>query len=242
MKFSIADTTTFLDSLRAIGTLINEAAFKADEHGLSLIAMDAANVAMVIFKMGPSEFMEWNVPEPTTFVVKVADLKNVVSRAPKAQLTISLESNQLFVLLNDKGKHKEFKIGLLSEDEKPKTEPALQFKAVVNMDNAELKDAIADATLIGESCQFNVIGGKMLIKASGDGSARASESDVVATVTGVDCKSKYSIEYLDKMLSTKISKNIRVQLGTDYPIKLSFTNATGTAGISFILAPRIENS
>jgi len=240
MKFSIADTSTFLESIKAIGTLVNEAAFKADEHGLSLTAMDPANVAMVIFKMGPSEFMEWDVPEPTTFVVKVADLKSTVSRAPKASLTVEINNNQLYILLNDKGKRKEFKIGLLSEDEKAKSEPDLKFKAVVTVDNAELKDAIADATLVAESAQFNVAANKLTIKADHEG--KTSTSDVIATVVGTDCKSKYSIEYLDKMLSTKISKNVKVQFGTDYPVKLSFTNDKGTAGIAFILAPRIDNS
>ena len=54
-------------------------------------------------------------------------------------------------------------------------------------------------------------------------------------------KSKYSIEYLKKMISgSKLASNVKIRFNNDYPLKLDYTE-TDKVQLSFILAPRVEN-
>ena len=53
-------------------------------------------------------------------------------------------------------------------------------------------------------------------------------------------KSKYSLEYLDKMTKvTKVAKSVTASLASDYPLKLDYAT-TDKLKVSFILAPRID--
>ena len=51
MKLVLAEPRYFKESIAIISDLVTEAKFKATKDGLELIAMDPANVAMVIFKL-----------------------------------------------------------------------------------------------------------------------------------------------------------------------------------------------
>ena len=53
-------------------------------------------------------------------------------------------------------------------------------------------------------------------------------------------ESKYAIEYLNKMILPKVDDNVEVSVGTDYHLKLFYK--AKSYKITFILAPRVENS
>ena len=55
MKLTLTEAKYFKDSIAIISELVNEATFKIKPDGLEMIAMDPANVAMVIFKIVSSE-------------------------------------------------------------------------------------------------------------------------------------------------------------------------------------------
>jgi len=54
-------------------------------------------------------------------------------------------------------------------------------------------------------------------------------------------KSKYSIEYLKKMvIGGKLADKVSISFNNDYPLRLDF-KAVDKMMLSFILAPRVEN-
>jgi DNA polymerase III sliding clamp (beta) subunit (PCNA family) len=63
------------------------------------------------------------------------------------------------------------------------------------------------------------------------------------TITSPEEKvqSKYSIEYLKKMIGgSKLSEQVTLEFNKDYPLKLTFKEVDKFL-LSFILAPRVEN-
>ena len=53
--------------------------------------------------------------------------------------------------------------------------------------------------------------------------------------------SRYSIEYLKKMIKTsKLAENVTIQFSKDYPLKLSY-KILDKMLMEFILAPRVQN-
>jgi len=63
MKLTLSDPTILKDSISIISDLVNEGTFNIDKTGMELVAMDPANVAMVIFKLFSSAFVEYDVKD-----------------------------------------------------------------------------------------------------------------------------------------------------------------------------------
>src|SRR3989344_3191611 len=90
MKLTLADPKILKDSIAIISDLVTEARFKVTKDAVELIAMDPANVAMVIYKLLSSAFVEYDVKEDVSLAINLNDLKQVLRRA-KADDTITLE-------------------------------------------------------------------------------------------------------------------------------------------------------
>ena len=80
MKFVLADSKYFKDSISIASELVNEVKFKATTDGLEMIAMDPANVAMVVLKILSSCFVEYSVGENEEIALSLASLKQVLRR------------------------------------------------------------------------------------------------------------------------------------------------------------------
>ena len=114
------------------------------------------------------------------------------------------------------------------------------------MSTGLLVDSIEDVDIVAESVSFTAEKSKFLISAEGDLSkakieiGEDEETKILCESTS-PVKSKYSIEYLKKMIQgAKIAPEATVQFNKDYPLKLTF-KAMDKLVLSFILAPRVEN-
>jgi len=107
-------------------------------------------------------------------------------------------------------------------------------------------EAIEDADIVAESVSFIGEPNKFTIRAEGDLSqAKIDINESDSTKINVDgqdpIKSKYSIEYLKKMInSSKLADDLTIQFNKDYPLKLEYKTIDKVT-MSFILAPRVEN-
>ena len=64
-------------------------------------------------------------------------------------------------------------------------------------------------------------------------------SDEIKIESMGSSKSRYSLEYLQKMIkASKISEKVNLNFSSDYPLRLEFITPLMT--LAFILAPRIE--
>ena len=87
---------------------------------------------------------------------------------------------------------------------------------------------------------------KFTVQVEGDTSKAKidiKKSDDVKIVSETEAKvrSKYSIEYLKKMIQgSKVADDVTIYLNQDYPLKLEY-KVIDKLLLSFILAPRVEN-
>ena len=89
MKLVLADASYLKDSITVISELVHEARFKINKDGMELVAMDPANVAMVIFKLLSSAFTEYGVKENIEIAINLSNLKQILRRAsPNDMLTL----------------------------------------------------------------------------------------------------------------------------------------------------------
>jgi proliferating cell nuclear antigen len=229
-----------------ISDFITEANFKISKEGIELIAMDPANISMVVLKLLPSAFTNYEVTEPQNITVNLDNFKQSIKRAKSGDiLNLSLDKNKLVIDIRGKSK-KKFSIPLLEREGKERKVPTLEFNAIIELDADELKDVVDDASIVGDAITLEASSDLFTIHAGDQGSKvqidleRGNQALVNMQVREA-VQAIYSVEYLKKMTKTSnLSDTATVQFSKDYPLRLDF-KSLNKFQMSFILAPRIEN-
>jgi len=245
MKLTLAEPKYLKDSISIISELVNEAKFNIKKEGLELVAMDPANVAMVIYKLLSSAFTEYQVEKEEEIGINLSNLKQVLRRAKGNDLvTLEIAEGKLKVSFKS-DTVRTFSIPLIELEEKEQRVPELKFPVTVSTPASVLSEAISDVDVVAESVTFISDSNKMVISAEGDLSKAKIEinpgEETKIKASNDKVKAKYSIEYLKKMMDgSKLSDKVNIQFNSDYPLRLDYVTVDKVM-LSFILAPRVEN-
>lgn len=246
MRFSLSESKYFKDCIMIIADLVSEARFKFSEDMLEMIAMDPANVAMVIYKLFSSSFTEYDFKEDLEIGINLGNLKQVLRRVGNNDsLEVDISDNKFNIKIVGNST-RTFSLPLLDIEERQQKIPELKFPIKVTTSTGMLADAIDDADIVGESVAFLADSDKVTVAAEGDLSRvkveiKKDENTEIKSETENPVKAKYSIEYLKKMVQgSKISGRVSMYFNTDYPLKIEFLEVDKVY-LGFILAPRVEN-
>ena len=227
------------DAIGIVSELVIEARIKLLEDGMSIVAVDPANVALVIFKLPKESFSQYETGNEV-WGVNLEDLKKILKRASgSSSVVFEQEDNQLKISIFDKIK-RIFTLALINVETEDKDVPELSFGANVELSSKNFSEAVEDASIVADSCALIAGEGFFMIEGAGSlNSARAEFSGDEARIKGI-AKSKYSLEYMSKFIkAAKVSDNVMVSFSDNYPLRLDFPGEK--MGIGFILAPRVEN-
>ena len=227
------------DAISIVSELVNEVRIKLLEDGMSIVAVDPANVALVIFKFPRESFSQYETGNEV-WGVNLEDLKRILKRAStSSSVVFEQEDNQLKISIFDKVK-RVFTLALINVESEDKEIPDLSFACKVEMDSKNFSQSIEDAKIVADSCALIAGEGFFMVEGIGSlNSARSEFSGDEAVIEGI-AKSKYSLEYLMKFIkAAKISEKVVVNYSDDYPLRLDFPGEK--LGIGFVLAPRVEN-
>jgi len=246
MKLTLAEPKYLKESISVISELVNEARFKIGPDGIELVAMDPANVAMVIFKLLSSCFVEYDVNKEFKIAIDLSRLKQVLRRTkPNDVLSLDIEEDKLKIQLKS-NTTRVFSLPIIELEEKEQKIPQLSFPVTIKTKSEVLSSAIEDADIVAESVNFIAEPNKFSLQAEGDlnkatiDMKQGEETNIVSD-SKEKIKSKYSVEYLKKMVNgSKLADKVTIQFNKDYPLKLEYKEIDKVV-ISFVLAPRVEN-
>ena len=247
MKLTLAEPRLLIDSIGVISDLVNDARFRVDKNAIELIAMDPANVAMIIFKLLSSAFTEYQIEKPMEIAISLESFKAILKRVKPADvLTMELdqEKNRLRVRLKSDSV-RTFHLALIDIEDKEQRIPELNFPVKVEMNSAVLDDAIYDMDVVAESVALIAQKGKFVVEAESnmnDAHAEIAE-DEETKITGAktEVRSKYSIEYMKKIIKgSKLAPRVALQFNKDYPLRVDYI-VKDKLSFSVILAPRVSN-
>jgi proliferating cell nuclear antigen len=227
------------DAIGIVSEIVSEVRIKLLEDGLSIVAVDPANVALIIFKLPKESFSQYEVGKEV-WGVNLDDLKKILKRAStSSSVVFEQEDNQLKISIFDKVK-RVFHLSLIEVESEDKEIPSLEFGVQVEMTSENFTQAVEDCNVVADSCAFIAGEGFFMVEGSGSlNSARAEFSGDEAQIKGIG-KSKYSVEYLMKFVkAAKTSSKVVINFSDDYPLRLDFPGEK--MGIGFVLAPRVEN-
>ena len=227
------------DAIGIVSEIVNEVRIKLLEDGMSIVAVDPANVALVIFKLPKESFSQYDAGNEV-WGVNLDDLKKILKRAGvNSSVVFEEEAGKLKIGIFDKIK-RNFSLSLIEVSTEDKDIPELNFGARVEMSAEGFAQAVEDAKIVADSCALSMVDGKFVVEGAGNlNSARAEFAGEDIEVFGTG-KSKYSLEYLMKFIKAgKISSRVVVNFSDDYPLRLDFPGER--MGIGFVLAPRVES-
>ena len=239
MILKLDDPKLLADAIGIVSEVVSEVRIKLLEDGMSIVAVDPANVALVIFKLPKESFSQYETGNEV-WGVNLGDLKKILKRAGiSASIVIEEEEGKLKITIFDKVK-RTFKLALIEVSSEDKDIPELNFGARVEMDSFGFSQAVEDADIVADSCAFVIKDDVFSVEGSGNlNSAKAEFSGEELELFGTG-RSKYSLEYLMKFIkAAKISSKVVVNFSDDYPLRLDFPGEK--MGIGFVLAPRVEN-
>ena len=245
MKLVLAEPKYFKDSISIISELVTEAKFKVNNNGLELIAMDPANVAMVIFKMLSSCFTKYEIKDAEEIAINLNNLKQILRRAKSDDvLTLETTEDSKLKIQMKSNTTRSFSIPTLDVEDKEQKVPELTIS--VEMNSGLLTESIEDVSVVSESVTFLGEKTQISVKAEGDLSKafieiKPDEQTLIRTDSDDKFKAKFSLEYLKKMITgNKLSDRVSLNFNTDYPMKVEY-KIVDRLSLSFILAPRVDN-
>ena len=236
MKIKLENSLILSKAIELISELVTEVRIKIDDFGLSITAIDPANVAMVNFKIPKSAFSHFETGREI-LGVNLDSLKRILKRS-SGSIVLEKKENVLEIQMQDRIS-RNFTLCLMEIEGEEKEMPNLEFSSRVELNSPDFVDSIEDCAVVDDACSFIVREGKFILEAKGLNSARSEFSGDEAKINAESCKAKYSLEYLQKFAkASKLSNKIILNFADDHPLRIDIK--TEHLELSFLLAPRVE--
>jgi len=242
MLIKLENPQLLLRVVEIISELVTEVRIKVGEFGLSITAIDPANVSMVNFRVPRSAFTQFE-SGADELGINLDSLKQILKRCgTKSSLILGKKENMLNIQIQDRIK-RNFTLSLIeieSEDIDFGAKVAnMEFSSRVELSSIDLIASIEDCAVVSDSCSFIIQDEDFIIEAKSLNSARSEFSGDEAKIEAENCKVKYSLEYLQKfMKGAKLCEKTILQFSNDHPLKIEFKSEN--MNLSFVLAPRVE--
>jgi len=239
MLLKLEDPKLFSNLINIISELVTEVRLKITKEGMSLVALDPANVAMVHFSMPAELFSKFEVEKDEVLGVNLDNLNAVLRRCGMgSSLTLAREENTLKLSIHDKIK-RDFTLALISIEGEDRELPTWEFKSVIKMDAQHFVEVVEDCLVVSDACTFMTEPNKFVVEARGLNTARVEfSSDEIEIYSDVST-ARFSLEYLAKFIrGAKIANKVEINFSDNHPMRLNFPS--GKVMLSFVLAPRVE--
>jgi proliferating cell nuclear antigen len=249
MKLTLTEPKYLKESISIISELISEAKFHVTKQSLKMIAMDPANVAMVVFELFSSSFAEYEVEEETEFALNLGYFKQILKRADASDSITLTFTKENMLNIEMKGKSsRNFTISILEAEEHEQKIPTLSFGVTVTAPSSIFNSVVDDASVImADSIIFRTGEKKISFIAESDMNkvkVDITEDDDIKLLNneGADqISAKYAIEYLKKIfVGSKLTERVKISFNNEYPIKIEY-NVLDKVQLMFILAPRVAD-
>ena len=238
------DADILKTSIETLSVLVDEARFKISPEGITVRAVDPANVAMVSFELGSGAFDEYSADdcEIGLDLSKINDIFGVAGKEDKLSMELDEMSQKMSLHIGALS----YTLALLDPSTiraEPRI-PQLELPAEVVLNGKDLLKAVKAAEKISDHMLLGIEDDTFYMEAEGDTDrVRLDISrDQLIDLKAGDARSLFSLDYLSDIVKPASRSNeVTVELGKDFPVKIGFTIANGAGRIGYLLAPRIES-
>jgi len=243
---AIVSAETLRAALDSVSVLVDECKVRLDEEGLTIRAVDPANVGMVDLSLSAEAFESYEA-DGGVIGVNLSRLEEFAGMADAdqlVQLELDEETRKLHVTIDGL----EGTLALIDPDsirQEPDI-PDLDLPATVVVEGRDIDRAVKAADMVSDHIALGVDADEehFYVDAAGDTDdvhLELTQDDLIDLVAG-DAESLFSLDYL-KDMNKAIPKDAEVtmELGEEFPVKLHFDIAEGNGQVTYMLAPRIQS-
>ncbi|GFO97296.1 DNA polymerase sliding clamp [groundwater metagenome] len=232
------------EAIESVSTLVDEAKLKLTPEGLSVRAVDPANVAMVSLDLARDAFESFEATDGE-LGIDLTKLNGIMEMADKGEsIELSLDETAHKLVLRMRGLSYTMSLLDPSSIRKEPKVPTLDLPAHIVIRGEDLKRAVKAAEKVSDYMSIGVRGEVFFMEAEGDTDKVQLEmtKDQLIELKPGEAKSLFSLDYL-----TDISKiagktpEVMIDVGRDYPLKIKFKIAEGHGDVGYMLAPRVES-
>lgn len=246
-KFTVDDAKRYKNATDAIVNLIDEGQLEVGKDGLFLRAMDPSQIAMVVFSMPKTAFLEYDAPVPSAKVgLNFDNISKILARTRGGEkLEISQAENKLQLKFMGEKRKRSFKVPVLDMPAGTTKEPALQHDAIIKMSSSHFKESLRDAALVSSHISLSADENGFSIEVHGDTSdlteenEKQSEEIIEMTVTK-PARATFPLQYLDDIVKAcPENAPLLINLKSNAPLKVEYE--VESAKVTYYLAPRIDS-
>ena len=193
MQLKLDSPKLLSDIVSIISELVNEVRLRVSKDGMSVTAIDPANVAMIYFKIPSDLFSQFELEKEEVLGVNLENFKAVLRRCQLgSSLTIAREENRLKLGIQDRIK-RDFSLALLDIEGEDKEMPKWEFKSVIKMDSEAFVEVIEDCGVVSDACTFISEPTKFIVEAAGLNSARIEFTSDEVEIYSDNSVSRFSL-------------------------------------------------
>ncbi len=242
MRFEYSSAKQFLTLLSVLGNIVDEALFRFTKDGLTIKALDPAQIALISIKMPSSSFIEYSIEGELSVGVNVSNLIKTLPRPKKGDKLIFSANEEFYELIIEGASTKRFKYRSIEVSSQEIGELSPEFKVSALIVAKAFKEAVKDLkgagtiTFVAEDDQY------LYLKASELG-AEAKLSRAGGSILEMEVKepsrSNYDEDYILKVLDlTGVTDAVNLKFANEVPLYLSFALVEG-GSVEYLLAPKM---
>ncbi|CQH62168.1 MULTISPECIES: DNA polymerase sliding clamp [Halobacterium] len=243
---AIVSADTLRETLDSVSVLVDECKIHLDEDGLSIRAVDPANVGMVDLDLGAAAFESYEADGGIIGVnlSRLEDIAGMADTDQLVQLELDEETRKLHIQIDGL----EYTLALIDPDsirQEPDI-PDLDLSANVVIEGADIDRSVRAADMVSDHIALGVDAADELFYVDAEGDTddvhlELTRDDLIDLEAG-DAHSLFSLDYL-KDMNKAIPKDaeVELELGDEYPVKIHFDIAEAQGHVTYMLAPRIQS-
>jgi len=239
-KATIKDTKALKCVMSSVAEIMDEGIFTVDDNGLRLNCTDGAMVCVLDLSCKKEAFETFEHDGNLEIGLNLVNFKKIIERFD-GQATLECVGNSIKIY---NGKMS-YRIPLVETrgNEVPPVDK-LEFKCEVELSSQIFKRILDNARIVGDSVIFKINKEGMIISSEEQyediseyrHSLDNSELSDISSMEPVS--SRFSLDYLKKMMKEEVGETTRLYLASNHPLKLT-TESNGLV-MTWILAPRVE--
>ena len=243
---AIVSADTLRTTIDSVGVLVDESKIHLEEDGLTIKAVDPANVGMVDLQLDAEAFEAYEA-DGGVLGVNLDRLESIAGMASSDQL-IEMELDEETRKLHIKIDGLEYTLALIDPDsirQEPDI-PDLDLSATIVVEGSDINRAVKAADMVSDHIALGVNEDDEVFYVEAEGDTdnvdlKLDRDDLIDLTTG-PAHSLFSLDYL-KDMDKAIPKDseVSIDLGEEFPLKLHFEIAEGKGQVTYMLAPRIQS-
>ncbi|AZH23938.1 DNA polymerase sliding clamp [Haloplanus aerogenes] len=243
---AIVSASTLRDALDSVSVLVDECKVRLNEDGLSIRAVDPANVGMVDLSLDAAAFESYEADGGVIGVnlARLEDIAGMGNAGDLVHLELDEETRKLHIRIDGLS----YTLALIDPDsirQEPDI-PDLDLPARIVVEGNQLDRGITAADMVSDHINLRVDedAETFHIEAEGDTDDVDFEmgpNDLIDLEAG-PADSLFSLDYLKDMnKAIPGDAEVTIELGEEFPVKLHYEFAEGLGNVTFMLAPRIQS-